>query len=97
MVVSALIASLNPAINPRQNSGSDSQEVRAPAGRPCRQQRLPALCSIVGWVRFRVEIVVSALTASLNPASNLRSGARITLVRRLRTRSPHHVRYAEEP
>ncbi len=36
MVVSALIASLNPAINPRQNSGSDSQEVRAPAGRPCR-------------------------------------------------------------
>lgn len=30
MVVSALVASLNPAINPRQNSGCDSAEARAP-------------------------------------------------------------------
>lgn len=30
MCVTALVASLNPAINPRQNSGSDSWEARPP-------------------------------------------------------------------
>ena len=39
MVVSALVASLNPAINPRQNSGSDSGEARTALRAPANALR----------------------------------------------------------